>query len=95
MNVKETMDVSMCLDCAMWHANGELPDTTDTARCDEITKPSGLTDSDTGEMYSCYVVVTGGESFFSWSACDLCEQHHGEHHFVMGGERVDGVVILD
>jgi hypothetical protein len=87
MKLREQFDVEMCLDCAMWHANGDLPDQANAERCREITNPMGISDSDTGELFSCVVAVCGEETFFSWASCDLCE-------CVDGGDRVPGVVVL-
>ena len=84
--MREQYDVSMCIDCAMFHANGELPSDANDERRFEIVHPKELRDEN-GEDYSTKVFVTGEENYFSWYQCDLC-------HCGLGGDRIDGIVVL-
>lgn len=60
MSAAELVDVTMCVDCAMWHANG------DTSGMSAETEQR-VTGADPGGW-----VIVGEPDGFSWRACDLC-----------------------
>lgn len=76
----EDYTVSMCVDCAMWHANGELPYEANEARRAEIVSARKV-------EQGASVYVVGDESHFSWRPCDVCDNG-------LGGDRLDGLVFL-
>lgn len=64
----EWVEVSMCPDCACWHANGDA---------------SGI-DNPEREAAVCGVQgrwVVGGYEGFSWSRCDACHDTRGGDRF--------------
>lgn len=80
MNTYDTYDVSICIDCAVLAANGELPDTDRDTGNPADWSPLDRVDDDTT------VVVLDGESFFSWSWCDTCTSH-------LGGDRLPAALL--
>lgn len=77
----EDYTVSMCVDCAMWHANGELPYEANEARRAEIVSARKV------EQGAVVAVLTGVTEYFSWRPCDVCDNG-------LGGDRLDGLVFL-
>jgi hypothetical protein len=67
--IDENVDVQMCVDCASFHANGDLPFDEESAVRVAGSDPNGV------------VVVGDGEPFFSWAACDVCGDRRGGDRF--------------
>ena len=57
----------ICVDCAMFHANGDLPDMAGDERIAEITSSDPF--------------VVGDHYGFSWSKCDACGSRSGGDRF--------------
>ena len=61
----EFVECSICVDCAMFHANADTTGIDDPARVEEVTSVTGH-----------YIVDCGddgeGCAAFSWSRCDAC-----------------------
>lgn len=75
----ESIDISICVDCAVWHANGDISGIDDEVREAEVRAAAGI---GTGT-----VVVGDGEAYFSWSRCDACRT-------TLGGDRIDSYLLV-
>lgn len=73
-------EMTLCVDCTMWHANAEPPpemdeETFDAWRAEIRRRCEGL-----------HVAVTGDDSYFATTQCDSCGSR-------LGGDRVDAIGI--
>lgn len=75
-----TIDVSICTDCAIWHANGDTSGIDCEQREQRVKSAPGVPAG-----YS--VAVTGDDNYFSWRNCDTCRAP-------LGGDRIDAVLLL-
>lgn len=73
------IEVSVCVDCAMFAANGELPDP-------EYRDPDEFVQSFNHYTEGMILVIEDGETHFSWSSCDTCGS-------TLGGDRFDAVLV--
>lgn len=73
------IEVSVCVDCAMFAANGELPDP-------EYRDPDEFVQSFNHYTEGMILVIGDGETHFSWSSCDTCGS-------TLGGDRFDAVLV--
>ena len=63
---------SICVDCAIWHANGD-DSGFDEETAERVRKAVGIADNET--------VVVGDEDGFSWQSCDACNDTRGGDRF--------------
>ncbi len=76
--MNDTIDVTMCVTCLVWLANGDGdPDWSEVEEREFVDRLASRWD---GWM----VVPVGDEVEFSWSSCDVCGS-------TLGGDRVAGV----
>lgn len=64
----EWVEVSICDDCAVWQANGDLSGVDDPKHAEAVTGVGGRW-------------VVGQPQGFSWSRCDACHDSRGGSRF--------------
>ena len=79
--------VSICTDCAMWHANGDLSGLdAHGGSGEEVAYAAARYEEVTRADIGGHVAVGNSEAYFSWSRCDLCGMR-------LGGDRLDAVLF--
>ena len=77
MSNYEPIDIDICVDCLVWHANGDLGDDLTEADIEAITNPPGI---DAG-----WDVAPGGsndgDGHFSRWPCDACRRPFGGQRY--------------
>lgn len=77
MSNHEPIDIDICVDCLVWHANGDLDDSLTEADIEAITNPPGIDEG--------WDVVPGSsndsDGFFTWHSCDACRRRLGGTRF--------------
>jgi hypothetical protein len=68
----EIIDIEICVDCAVWHANGDFGD-LEGDDLSAVIVPKGLDDG--------WIVSVGEPVGFSWSSCDCCDRALGGDRF--------------
>jgi hypothetical protein len=68
--ISKMLELSACIDCALFVANGDLPENDDDAK--------RITDGATGWFNEGYHLATSDQDFgFSWQHCQVCKSHLG------------------
>lgn len=76
------IEIDICSDCLMWHANGVLPD---DGLEDEVNAKSFEAIATAPGIDDGYDVVPGGsadaDAHFSWMPCDACRRPFGGQRY--------------
>lgn len=68
--ISKMLELAACTDCALFVANGDLPENDDDAQ--------RITDAVTKWFDEGYHLATGDQDFgFSWQHCQVCKSHLG------------------
>lgn len=78
MRTNEIIQAEVCVDCAMYWANGEFPEGVTFEREMELATCPGVPDNCT--------VAIGDDAGFSWSPCEACGSK-------LGGDRFEAVYL--
>ena len=80
MTISDTYEVDACIDCVLWHANGDDSGIADEERIHEVHFAVGLPANGV-------LAVGDGEQFFTWQPCEVCGSR-------LGGDRITCTVLI-